>query len=396
MKVAAALLLFTFWITALARGAESKRATPGRTTASQTTPDHIRFDVRQTLGTSAAVLLDLIRPGNNPIPVAVLNNTRCAVFINSKGAAEARGVVSCRLSPNQWSGPAFISLHQDNRAEASKKRELLVLLVSNKAQAELLGGRVHLGTRPASLPGPLVSRQANMKDSDITADTFTYDRRAGALKGEALDGVVSSDDATNRAFYPAGTDFRQVLSGHAPVPRQAASYVTAVASFFNTITPVGIIIHHSATLPSNHRVPKTEGEVDRFHEKRGFAVACFGKVYHVAYHYFILPNGAVKAGRPENCQGAHARGYNSYLGISLAGDFSSADNRRGRKGPTRPSNPQMKSLEALTTRLMHRYHIPVQNVLRHSDVSNTRCPGDRFPFSHLVAHLKRSTAQSGK
>src|SRR5207253_3068603 len=109
----------------------------------------------------------------------------------------------------------------------------------------------------------------------------------------------------------------------------------------------------------------------------------------VAYHYLILPDGAVKAGRPERCQGAHTRGYNSYLGIALVGDFSTKDNPKGKKGQVLPTAAQMRSLLELTRRLRERYRIPLHRILRHSDISNTYCPGDRFLFSRFLADLEQ-------
>jgi N-acetylmuramoyl-L-alanine amidase len=385
MKTAAILLLFTF---AVAQHSRSLQTSVRSTAQARAGSSSARFDVRQALGTSASVLLDVIRSGSNPIPLAVLNATKCVAFINSKGAADALGIVSCRLSPNEWTGPAFVSLHQNDAVTASRKRELLVLLMSEKAKDSLLGGRLTLGEEPASSPGPLSPRQANLQESEIKVGTFTYDRGTrSSLASESIDGTITPDDATTRELYSGKTGVRPVLSGHAPVPKYTATYVNAVGSFFNTITPSGIIIHHSAALPSDNRVPTSERQVDRFHQARGFAVACFGRTYHVAYHYLIWPTGKIEAGRPENCQGAHAHGYNSYLGISLAGDFSSVDNPNGKKGPTQPSGRQMKSLYALCRRLMKRYHIPPKRILRHSDISNTRCPGDRFPYSTFIARL---------
>jgi N-acetyl-anhydromuramyl-L-alanine amidase AmpD len=159
-------------------------------------------------------------------------------------------------------------------------------------------------------------------------------------------------------------------------------------SLFNRIVPTGIVIHHTAVLPMATAPPANTGEVDRYHESRGFEIVCEGRVYHVAYHYLILPDGRVQAGRPERCEGAHARGYNSYLGISVVGDFSSRDNPSGSKGLIRPSEAQIASLVRLCRELRTRYRIPLQHIVRHSDISSTQCPGDRFPFAPLLGKLQ--------
>jgi lipid-binding SYLF domain-containing protein len=355
--------------------------------------DTLPFDIRQSLETSTRVLYDLVRPGYNPIPLPVLNQARCAVLINGKGAQEAEGIVSCRLSPNDWSGPAFLSFRNSDRVQASNTRELLVLIMNDKTAKSLQRGQLRLGSRDGSQPGPLLDGHTRLNESDIKANTFTYNLAPSrSLAATALTGSMTLDKKATNALYSGAPRISKVLTGREPVPAVATNYATAVSSFFNMITPIGIIVHHSATLPPYHRVPTSELQVDRFHEKRGFAVVCSGRLYHVAYHYFILPNGKVKIGRPENCQGAHAHGYNAYLGISLAGDFSSSDNPGGRRGLTRPTAAQMRSLTELCSMIMKRYKIPAKNVLRHSDVSNTRCPGDRFPYAALMKSLERSVA----
>src|SRR5262249_52420062 len=166
------------------------------------------------------------------------------------------------------------------------------------------------------------------------------------------------------------------------------SFNGMVSSLFYIIRPAGIIIHHSVLVPEP---AVAEQELDEFHSKRGFSIYCFGREYHVAYHYLILPDGTPKAGRPERCQGAHTRGYNSYLGIALVGDFSSVDNPSGKKGQLVPTEAQMRSLLALTRQLRKRYNIPLHRILRHSDISSTYCPGDRFPFTRFLAELQRPT-----
>jgi len=170
-------------------------------------------------------------------------------------------------------------------------------------------------------------------------------------------------------------------------PSSARAVVNSVTSYFNSITPAGIILHHTAVLPGDESVPSNTGEIDEFHRLRGFDIRCQGREYHVAYHYLILPDGTVMTGRPERCQGAHAKGYNSYLGIALVGDFSSTDNPDGSKGPPVPTDAQMRALTKLCRELMEKYHIPLQHVMRHNDVARTRCPGDRFPFAILLRDL---------
>ena len=68
--------------------------------------------------------------------------------------------------------------------------------------------------------------------------------------------------------------------------------------------PAGIVIHHTATgaAVEGHRVDADR--IARWHERRGFSAEYRGEVYHIGYHYVILPDGALQRGRPEWMLGA--------------------------------------------------------------------------------------------
>jgi N-acetylmuramoyl-L-alanine amidase len=157
----------------------------------------------------------------------------------------------------------------------------------------------------------------------------------------------------------------------------------AVVSWRNSIHPAGIIIHHSAT-----RYYATIQAIGSAHESRGFGTFYWGKTYYIGYHYIILGDGTVLATRPEHLRGAHARGYNSYIGICLIGNFSSKENLHGEKGLRKPTATQMRSLYDLCNQIRRRYGFPLSQIRRHSDVNkDTECPGDRFPYQDFIASL---------
>ena len=152
-------------------------------------------------------------------------------------------------------------------------------------------------------------------------------------------------------------------------------------SYLNSITPAGIIIHHSAIVSGLDGVSIDAAAIDRTHKRRGFEIFYWGRFYHIGYHYVILPDGTLQKGRPELLQGAHAEGYNSYIGICLIGNFSSADNPLGRRGLSAPTEQQIATLVELTRKLQQKYGFSQQQVLRHSDVNpKSECPGNQFPF----------------
>lgn len=159
-----------------------------------------------------------------------------------------------------------------------------------------------------------------------------------------------------------------------------------LATYRNTITPAGIIIHHAAvTTTKEEGLPVDIKILARNHKALGYGIDYWGHTYHIGYHYVILPDGTVQEGRPERCQGSHARGYNSYLGICLIGDFSSKDNPNGEHGLMEPTPEQLRALSDLTRRLREKYQLPLEKILRHRDVNpDTECPGDRLPFNEFL------------
>ena len=324
------------------------------------------------------MLDEISQKSQNAVPDAVLNSTKCVVVIPSITGGtvnvSAGGVASCREAAESWSAPAFVKFN--GRGIRTHRTDLLVFVLSDKGAQALRSGELQIGGQKRAA-APLAGTTPVTTQIELSAELLTYEGAAGALSSSKASGVIRGDPNTSDPIHNA-------------VPRKTTEkYLSSVVSFLNTITATGIVIHHTAVIPGENTVPSSEHDIDKYHQARGFEILCFGRIYHMAYHYLIMPNGRVKRGRPERCEGAHAKGYNSYLGISLVGDFSIQDNPTGKKGPNRPSAKQIASLIQLCLRLKDRYNIPLQHIVRHSDISSTQCPGDRFPFRSILDQLQR-------
>jgi lipid-binding SYLF domain-containing protein len=335
--------------------------------------EHVKSAALLSIG-AARVLDEISKKSQNAVPDAVLNSTKCVVVIPPGTVnVSAGGVASCREAADNWSAPTFVKFQ--GHGIRAQRTALLIFVLSDGGVQALRSGELQVGGQKRAA-APLVSTTPVTTQVELTAELLTYEGVAGVLSSSEASGVIRRDTDTSDAVTNA-------------VPRKTIErYLSSVVSFFNTITPTGIVIHHTAVIPGEDTVPRSERDIVKYHQARGFETLCFGRLYHVAYHFLIMPNGSVKAGRPERCEGAHALGYNSYLGISVVGDFSSEDNPTGKKGPTRPSAKQIASLIQLCRRLKDRYHIPLQHIVRHSDISSTRCPGDRFPFRSVLDQLQ--------
>lgn len=153
----------------------------------------------------------------------------------------------------------------------------------------------------------------------------------------------------------------------------------SLVSYLNSINPKGIVIHHSAVPFPQSGSPLDVKAIDEIHKRKGYCIFYWGKIYHVGYHYIILPNGTLQQGRPEKCQGAHTSGYNDYVGICLIGDFSS-NNKTNKNGPQQPTNEQMQTLSKIIDILQSKCEISTKDIRMHNELNaETECPGENFP-----------------
>ncbi|MBL7081121.1 MAG: N-acetylmuramoyl-L-alanine amidase [Candidatus Omnitrophica bacterium] len=144
-----------------------------------------------------------------------------------------------------------------------------------------------------------------------------------------------------------------------------------------------IIIHHSATDEGNSL------HFHHAHQRRGFK--------EIGYH-FVIDNGTrgkqngfieVSPRWIKQEYGAHCRAggmnYKS-LGICLVGNFSKEE----------VSEKQLNSLVYLVNLLRDYYHIPLKNIMGHSDApgAQTECPGTKFPWRRFFRELSEAAAEN--
>ncbi len=306
-----------------------------------------------SLKRAAHVLDEISKKSQNSIPDAVLNSTRCIVVIPSITGGTVNvsrtGVTECREPGDKWSAPSLVKF--DPRVIWSRRTDLLIFVLSDRGVRALRSGELQIGGQKRGA-APLVTTTPITTQVELTAEFLAYENTAGGLSSSEASGVIRRDPDISGAVDKT-------------MPRKTIEkYMSSVVSFFNTITATGIVIHHTAVIPGEKKVPRSQRDIDEYHQARGFEILCFGRTYHVAYHYLIMANGSVRAGRPERCEGAHAQGYNSYLGISVVGDFSSEDNPTGRQG----TGQTERKADCLSNSALSSHKRPLQHSLA------THCP----------------------
>ena len=325
------------------------------------------------------------------VPDAVLNRTACAVVFPShqRDAAALQGFASCRNSDGQWTSPVVVNLVSSLKVRLES--DLYILVLSDRARRRLISGNLDLRSPLRISPGPTRSDRAVLDQVTASRDVFAYSLVNGELRGVVpRKAKIALDAGETQKLYGHPLDSAQLLNDGTMSSTVTSFYRVDVASLFNTITPAGVIIHHSVLIPGGD-LPEAERTLDRFHYARGYEISCFGRVYHIAYHYLILPDGRVESGRPERCEGAHARGYNSYLGIALVGDFSSHTSSGHTRVAARPTKAQMAALIRLCCYLRQKYSIPLQRIMPHNAVSRTECPGEGLEFNNVLAAVSRES-----
>lgn len=125
-----------------------------------------------------------------------------------------------------------------------------------------------------------------------------------------------------------------------------------------------IILHHAAATTC------TIEDIHKWHLANGWN-GC-------GYHYLIRKDGAVYGGRPINSVGAHAYGHNDdSIGICFEGNFTNE----------KPTTAQIYAGVELVQTLLTEYVLKPSDVIRHSDVNATVCPGNLFPYSEFIKEL---------
>lgn len=119
-----------------------------------------------------------------------------------------------------------------------------------------------------------------------------------------------------------------------------------------------IIVHSTAT-PSGMRA--TAKDIDNWHRQRGFD--------GIGYHFVVLHDGTIQAGRAVATIGAHCKGHNEQtIGVAYVGGLNSSK----QSADTR-TQAQKLSLTALIKSLISQYPT-IKKISGHRDYCNTACP----------------------
>lgn len=118
-----------------------------------------------------------------------------------------------------------------------------------------------------------------------------------------------------------------------------------------------IVIHHTGN-PCDDNL--SAAEIHESHLAQGWA--------GIGYHFVVRKDGSVERGRPVDCIGSHAYGFNHCsIGIHVCGNFEIA----------KPTQKQLDILPQLIADLCDLYDLIAYDtvVVGHCDLMPTACPG---------------------
>lgn len=125
------------------------------------------------------------------------------------------------------------------------------------------------------------------------------------------------------------------------------------------LRPIQEIVVHCTATPAGREV--SVAEIDAWHRARRFN--------GIGYHYVVLLDGSVAAGRPEALIGAHVEGHNTgTLGVVYVGGVDAAGKPLDSRTPE-----QTRALQELVAALIAKYP-GVVRVSGHNEYAAKACP----------------------
>lgn len=133
---------------------------------------------------------------------------------------------------------------------------------------------------------------------------------------------------------------------------------------FSSLTPreatTRIVIHHTGNPVDDDLSAE---QIHASHQAQGWA--------GIGYHFVVRKDGTVELGRPVDCVGAHAEGFNyCSIGIHICGNFNLAE----------PTEAQINALPMLIADICDAYGLVASDsiVVGHRDLMATECPGNNL------------------
>lgn len=138
-----------------------------------------------------------------------------------------------------------------------------------------------------------------------------------------------------------------------------------------------IVCHHTATSFETSPDAIKQGSLNWLAQND--RLMYFGQGYKCDYHWMVDQYGKVFQGQPESMVAFHSgnnRINETSIAVSAIGNIHES------------GMPLKQFVGFLQTVMILQKRYPTAQIIRHSDIINTACPGQNFPFTRLVSYSK--------
>lgn len=212
---------------------------------SQGFADDSKSTINQRLDAAAQAIKEIQDIPASAIPDWIVSKATCVAVIPGYkkaafvfGGSYGQGVVTCRVSGDRWSAPAFVQVAGGSWGLqiGGSSTDLVLVAVNHKGLQDLLKSKFKIGASAAAAAGPVGRHAAADTNLTLKSELLTYSRSRGLFAGIDLNGAVFNQNTNaTRTYYGHNIPFNQILDGHTPTPPGSRNFVRTVAHYFHRV-----------------------------------------------------------------------------------------------------------------------------------------------------------------
>src|SRR4051812_18682292 len=210
-------------------------------TAGFTQDDKNKSDIEKRIENAAKVLDEIMATPDKGIPDKIIGDAKCIAVIPSMvkiavgfGGSHGKGVASCRLEKDKWSGVAPVTLTGGSWGLqlGGQAVDLVMIVMNDDGMHHLLSSKFKIGADASAAAGPVGRHAGADTDWKMKAQVLTYSRSRGLFAGVDLNGAaLTQDKDETRILYGKFLPFDQILEGKAPGTSKSRPFLAALAHY---------------------------------------------------------------------------------------------------------------------------------------------------------------------
>jgi SH3 domain-containing YSC84-like protein 1 len=198
-------------------------------------------DIEKRIDNAAKVLDEIMATPDKGIPDKIMDDAKCIAIIPSMvkiavgvGGSHGKGVATCRLANNKWSGLAPVTLTGGSWGLqlGGQAVDLVMVIMNDDGMHNLLASKFKIGADASAAAGPVGRHAGADTDWKMKAQVLTYSRSRGLFAGIDLDGsAVTQDKDETRILYGKFVPFDQILEGKVRRTSSSQPFLSALSRY---------------------------------------------------------------------------------------------------------------------------------------------------------------------